>query len=357
MNFSCDRCAKRYSLADAKVPAGGFRVTCKQCGNVFAVRPPPPPTAQPPAALNVAATTAAVTTAAATTAAEPPAPLPGHHGDPHEGFYASAPGSHHPSQGSEAQALPGEARPHRRFPVVAIGLLAVVGLAAGGLWWVRQAGEGTAAPAPPPAPRSDAGEVAAAATPPEASTGAPAPPTPGAALAPERPQGSQGSPGSAGGMAPGVVVHSASKPGGRDLQNRSGSPIARKDKRLLDLLDRKQDAPAVAAPAAGELNTGRASLDMAAVQKTLADNAGAFSACIAKEARADPRINKERRTLVLELVVRPTGRVSQATLDDPAWARTPLGQCLGAAARRIIFPSFEGEPLLVQAPLKLSAVQ
>ena len=73
--------------------------------------------------------------------------------------------------------------------------------------------------------------MAAAATPPEASTGAPAPPTPGAALAPERPQGSQG------GTAPGVVVHADSKPGGRDAQNRSGSPIARKDKRLLDLLD------------------------------------------------------------------------------------------------------------------------
>ncbi len=346
MNFSCDRCAKRYSLADAKVPAGGFRITCKQCGNVFAVRPPPPPTAQPPAA-----TTAVATTAVATTAAETPAPVPGRHGDPHEGFYASALGSHHRSPGSEARALPSEARPHRRFPAVALGLLAVAGLAAGGLWWARQAGEGTAAPAPPPAPRSDAGEVAAAATPPGASTGPPAPPTPGAALTPERPQGSPG------GTAPGVVVHAASKPGGRDVQNRSGSPIARKDKRLLDLLDKKQDAPSVAVPAAGELNTGRASLDMAAVQKTLADNAGAFSACIAKEARADPRINKERRTLVLELVVRPTGRVSQATLDDPAWARTPLGQCLGAAARRIIFPSFEGEPLLVQAPLKLSAVQ
>ena len=354
MNFSCDRCAKRYSLADAKAPAGGFRVTCKQCGNVFAVRPPPPPTAQPPAA-----PTGAVTTAVATTAAETLAPLPGHHGEPNEGFYASAPGSQHPSPGSEARALPGEARPHRRFPAVALGLLAVAGLAAGGLWWARQAGEGTAAPAPPPAPRSDAGEVAAAATPPGASTGSPpgastgppAPPTPGAALTPERPQGSPG------GTAPGVVVHAASKPGGRDVQNRSGSPIARRDKRLLDLLDKKQDAPSVAAPSAGELNTGRASLDMVAVRKTLADNAGAFSACIAKEARADPRINKERRTLVLELVVRPTGRVSQATLDDPAWARTPLGQCLGAAARRIIFPSFEGEPLTVQAPLKLSAVQ
>ncbi len=44
-------------------------------------------------------------------------------------------------------------------------------------------------------------------------------------------------------------------------------------------------------------------------------------------------------------------------LDDPARARTALGQCLGAAARRMIYPSFEGEELLVQAPLKLSAVQ
>jgi hypothetical protein len=155
----------------------------------------------------------------------------------------------------------------------------------------------------------------------------------------------------------GGLVKPEAMSSGHDAQNRAGAPIAKKDKRLLDLLDRKQDAAGVAAPAAGDLNTGRASLDEATVRKTLADNSGAFSACIAKSAKSDARLRQEKQTLVLELVVRPTGRVSKATLDDPAYARTPLGQCLGAAARRIIFPSFEGEEILVQAPLKLTAVQ
>jgi hypothetical protein len=44
-------------------------------------------------------------------------------------------------------------------------------------------------------------------------------------------------------------------------------------------------------------------------------------------------------------------------VEDPRYATTPLGACFTAAARRMVFPSFEGEEILVQAPLKLSAVQ
>ena len=151
---------------------------------------------------------------------------------------------------------------------------------------------------------------------------------------------------------------------GQDALHRAGAPIGRKDKGLLDLLQRKGDAPVVATSAGGEpgaghasLDTGRATLDEAAIRNTLAANSSAFSACIAKAGKADQGLRQDKRPPVLELVVRPTGRVARATLSDPAWARSALGQCLAAAAQRMIFPSFEGQELRVQAPLKLSAVQ
>jgi hypothetical protein len=36
--------------------------------------------------------------------------------------------------------------------------------------------------------------------------------------------------------------------------------------------------------------------------------------------------------------------------------RTDLGACLAAAARRMVFPAFEGESIDVSMPLSLSAV-
>ena len=45
------------------------------------------------------------------------------------------------------------------------------------------------------------------------------------------------------------------------------------------------------------------------------------------------------------------------TLADPAWNDSALGKCLTAAARRMAFPSFEGEEIQVEAPLELMAFQ
>jgi hypothetical protein len=110
-------------------------------------------------------------------------------------------------------------------------------------------------------------------------------------------------------------------------------------------------------PAASELSTGRASLDESTVRGALASHASAFSACIARAAKAEPGVLRGRKALVLELVVQPSGRVTRATMEDPQYDRTGLGRCLVATARRMVFPSFEGEELFVQAPLRLSAVQ
>jgi hypothetical protein len=294
---------------------------------------------------------AAPSAVVAAVAAEPP---PRHQADPHERFFASAPGSHHPGP-TEGWTLPPGGRTRSYLALLALGAFVIIGLVAGGIWRSQHAVEDLAGPGSNRERRSGwiEGARQASAPAPEPAAPAPAIPAPGPELVPERPLAPRGG----GFAAAGGLVKPEAMSSGRDAQNRAGPPIAKKDKRLLDLLDRKQDAAGVAAPAAGELNTGRASLDEATIRKTLADNSGAFSSCIAKAAKSDPRISREKRTQVLELVVRSTGRVSQATLDDPAYAKTPLGLCLGAAARRIIFPSFEGEEILVQAPLKISAVQ
>ncbi|WP_242396184.1 zinc-ribbon domain-containing protein, partial [Anaeromyxobacter oryzisoli] len=62
MNFSCDQCGRRYSIADEKVAGRRFRLKCRTCEHVItghgpgaapAVAAPPvlaPPPAPPPVA-------------------------------------------------------------------------------------------------------------------------------------------------------------------------------------------------------------------------------------------------------------------------------------------------------------------
>jgi predicted Zn finger-like uncharacterized protein len=384
VNFSCDRCAKRYTLADAKVPPRGFRCTCTDCGHRFVVRPaapalPPPPPPAPsrpspapvpspasrvpqaapavPGAPRARAVTVAPAaspalrgasaTAAARTSVRTSAPVAS---EPHDHFFDSAPGSHRAAlTGSLTLALAlGGRRGASHQAWIAAAAIAVVGMSAGGLWWSRQGGD---AAAPGNAPAVQAGGFDRGAR----------RPSPSAVEAPQGGAAAEPAPAQRGAAAsPGKAPQAATQ----DALHRAGAPIDRSDKRLLDLLQRKADAPGVSASAAGEPGTGRAALDTgratlgeAAIRNTLAANSGAFSACIARAGKADQGLRQDKRPPVLELVVRPTGHVASAALSDPAWARSALGQCLAAAARRMIFPSFEGQELRVQAPLKLSAVQ
>ncbi len=356
MIFTCPRCAKRYTLADARVPPRGFRCTCTACGHAFVIgpvapppiptrstTPAPPPPAPPPLPEPV----------------EPPAPLGAPAPEPQETagppentdrFFASAPGSHLPAavhgQGPQAAA----ARPGGRGRRLALGAVAVAALLALGLWWARPGGEaaapggapGVAVVAALPPPAADT-IVTAAAAPPGAPLTEPLPAPPTVPATPARSPGPTAS---------------------KDVIHRAGAPITRRDRKLLDLLHRKEDVRAVPATLAGEpgtrsttLDTGRASLDEAAIRDTLAASSGAFSSCITRAGKADLGLRRDTRAPVLELVVRPTGRVSRATLADPAWNSSALGQCLAAAARRMVFPAFEGEEIQVEAPLKLTAVQ
>jgi predicted Zn finger-like uncharacterized protein len=347
--FTCPRCAKRYTLADAKVPPRGFRCTCAACGHAFVVGPvaPPPiptrssPPAPPPLPEPI----------------EPLAPRVAPAPEPHQWleqpentdrFFASAPGSHQPDAVHGQGAPSAAARTSGSGRRLALGAVAVAASLALGLWWARSGGE-VAAPAvavvaalPPQAAAAEK-VVAVAATPPGALLTEPSSVPRGAPAIPARVPGSTASP---------------------DSIHRAGAPITRRDRKLLDLLQRKEDVKAVPATLAGEpatrrttLDTGRASLDEAAIRDTLAASSGAFSSCITRTGKADLGLRRDTRAPVLELVVRPTGRVSRATLADPAWNSSALGQCLTAAARRMVFPAFEGEEIQVEAPLKLTAVQ
>jgi hypothetical protein len=55
----------------------------------------------------------------------------------------------------------------------------------------------------------------------------------------------------------------------------------------------------------------------------------------------------------LELTVRPSGRVEKAAVGEKAVAATPLGQCIAQAAKRMVFPGFDGEAIDIVVPLKL----
>lgn len=348
MNFACDRCAKRYTLDDDKVPTRGFRLTCKQCGHVIVVRPMPPPL--PPPQLP------SRSVAAAPAPAPTPAPVPATATmpvDEHEHFFTSPPDSHPPATTQELVLSLKMDLPNR-LPAITIGAMVAVGLVMGGAWWAgllggsgartgtaREPGSGRpdGPPGSPPRP-APAEPIPAPPSPPE-----PAPPAP-----PVTQRAGQAVP--VGGQA-----RVGPAPSSQDRRGRVGAPIGKRDKKLLDLLGRKDDAPGVSAPAAEELSTGRASLQEATVRGALAANSSAFSACIGKAAKADPGFRLGRNTLVMELVVQPSGLVSKATMQDSRYAHTALGRCLVAAARRMVFPSFEGEQILVQAPLKLSAVQ
>ena len=358
MIFTCERCAKRYTLADAKVPPRGFRCTCTDCGHKFVVGPvapppipprsappaPPPPRIPPPLPRRVER-------AAPRTSPAHEAPDAHEHREHHEHFFASAPGSHQPDS-VHGQGPPDAARPRRSGLWLALGAVATAGLLAAWTWWPRTRVDVAATVSVPeialvaalPPPPSAVEEVAeAAATPQGAVLTGPSPVQRGVPASPAKGPGPTAS---------------------QDAVHRAGAPITRRDRKLLDLLHRKEDAQAVPAAVAGEpdtgratLDTSRASLDEAAVRDTLAANSGAFSSCITRAGRADAGLRHDPRAPVLELVVRPTGRVSRATLADPAWNNSALGQCLTAAARRMVFPSFEGEEIQVEAPLKLMAVQ
>jgi len=87
------------------------------------------------------------------------------------------------------------------------------------------------------------------------------------------------------------------------------------------------------------------------VLRVAAANRAAFDACFAAVAAADGGPGPEGRPPTLLATVEPAGEVSFPTLDDVELARSDLGGCLKAAARKMTFAPFDGEAVRIEVPL------
>jgi hypothetical protein len=125
--------------------------------------------------------------------------------------------------------------------------------------------------------------------------------------------------------------------------------IDRQDRKMLDLLERKQDgtAPRPVEPLAVGAAEG---LDHGTVARTVDAQQGAFSACVSRSLKGGAPA-PGRATLLVS--VDPGGTVDAAWIAEAEVDRTPLGRCLTTAARRMVFPSFDGDPMEVSVPMVL----
>ena len=193
--------------------------------------------------------------------------------------------------------------------------------------------EPTPQPVAEPTPQPAAADLSAAA--PSPVSAAPAPP------APEKPVAQR-----AGGSAvfePGTVMVRRS--------HRSGQRLDQKDRKLLDLLARKQDGTAPLEPVEPNELDSR-SLDSNAVERVISRSQGAFSGCVSRASKGTATA-EWRATLLL--TVDGTGEVAGAWVAEADISRTGLGRCLATAARRLVFPAFEGDSVDISVPLVLEA--
>jgi predicted Zn finger-like uncharacterized protein len=278
----------------------------------------------------------------------------------HDLFFASQP-THRPRVTAEWMLQRRQKHPQLFVALAAAAGLLVAGLAGFSLWKVtyapRYAREASSAsrhqqPAPPP---SQPVVMPAATVKGEAPAPAPLP----AELPPEEPLQQRGAaaPKAVGGRAGFESVGGGAD--GTDVREKlrqRNLTIAKKDKKLLDLLERKQDAAPTrtAAVERTELDTGRTELDAAAVRQTMATSQGAYSACVSRALKDSPNLRLEGKRATLMLTIKPSGVVQSAWIAEAELDKSALGKCLTGVARRMVFPAFSGEPIDVSAPLALS---
>ena len=146
-------------------------------------------------------------------------------------------------------------------------------------------------------------------------------------------------------------------PAPEPIQRAKRPRLALRDAQLLDLLAKKQDVAVLPATAEEDDASANAksALDPGAAEKVVAANRKAFDTCVSRALRVNPSLKLARRA-TLVVTVQPSGTVSRAYLAEEEVDRTDLGACLSDTARRMVFPSFDGEPVDVAMPLSLSAV-
>ena len=90
-----------------------------------------------------------------------------------------------------------------------------------------------------------------------------------------------------------------------------------------------------------------------ALAKVVAQSSPAFQSCIEQQLKRTPNFRGGKVNLVA--TVGASGTVKQARLDRKEIDVSDLGSCLKSRARRLVFPSFEGEDVEVEIPLVLTA--
>ncbi|HEY6912948.1 MAG TPA: GYF domain-containing protein, partial [Myxococcales bacterium] len=108
-------------------------------------------------------------------------------------------------------------------------------------------------------------------------------------------------------------------------------------------------AHANAAPAAAPV----AGLTAEQVRKKLDEHKPALQGCVDEALRRDPKLKLGR--IHIATTIAPSGQVTSARIDRRAVEEAPLGACLRKATRKIVFPSFSGEPFDVDIPIVVSA--
>jgi hypothetical protein len=315
VDITCAKCRRSYFVPDDLVHGRVFRARCSHCLHSFSVDVPERPGRKHAPKDDLKATSASA--------------IPGFaEGLEDElGWLEDA-----AKEADEDEYVLLTVRRSRRVSGVAIAAgAAVLLLAAGGVGaWIatrpkpdapsRRAGAGGEGGA---APVADVSGLAF--RPPAEPAAAPAP-APGPAAAPE-------------------PVQRAKRP-----------RLALRDAQLLDLLAKKQDVAVLptAEEEEGSANA-KAALDPAAAEKVVAANRKAFDTCVSRALRVNPSLKLARRA-TLVVTVQPSGTVSRAYLAEEEVERTDLGVCLSETARRMVFPSFDGDPVDVAMPLSLSAL-
>jgi hypothetical protein len=138
---------------------------------------------------------------------------------------------------------------------------------------------------------------------------------------------------------------------------RSKTPrLARHERRLLDLLAKKDDVAVIPVDDDDGANaSAKSALDPAAAEKVMSGHRKAFDACISRALRLKPDLKLARRA-TLVVTIQPSGAVQRAYIAEEEVDRSDLGACIVETAQRMVFPSFDGEPVDVAMPLSLSAV-
>lgn len=98
---------------------------------------------------------------------------------------------------------------------------------------------------------------------------------------------------------------------------------------------------------------GAPALSSEVMSGVIARNQKAFQSCTENELRRNPRFRGGK--INLTFTIGSSGMVTQAKIDRPEIDQGEIGTCLKQSARRIVFPSFEGEPFDLEVPLVLTS--